>query len=40
MMETKDMFARRREKIDLFKAFRNKKVTVQEKSVPDDLYTK
>lgn len=28
------------EKIDLFKAFRNKKVTVQEKSVPDDLYTK
>ena len=39
-METKDMFARRREKIDLFKAFRNKKVTVQEKSVPDDLYTK
>ena len=31
MMDTKDMFARRREKIDLFKAFRNKKVTVQEK---------
>ena len=39
MMETKDMFARRREKIDLFKAFRNKKITVQEKSAPDDLYT-
>ena len=40
MMETKDMFTRRREKLDLFKAFRNKKVTVKEKSVPDDLYTK
>lgn len=40
MMDTKDMFARRREKIDLFKAFRNKKITVREKSVPDDLYTK
>ena len=40
MMDTKDMFARRREKIDLFKAFRNKKTVVREKSVPDDLYTK
>ena len=31
MMDTKDMFARRREKIDLFKAFRNKKTVVREK---------
>ena len=36
----KDMFLRRREKLDLFKAFRNKTVQVKEKDVPDDLYTK
>ena len=35
-----NMFHKRREKLDLFKAFRNKTVQVQEKPVPDDLYTK
>ncbi|MBS4784566.1 MAG: acetyl-CoA carboxylase carboxyltransferase subunit beta [Clostridiales bacterium] len=35
-----NMFHKRREKLDLFKAFRNKTVPVKERSVPDDLYTK
>ena len=35
-----NLFQKRREKLDLFKAFRNKTVPVKERSVPDDLYTK
>lgn len=35
-----NMFAKRKEKLDLFKAFRNKSMVMREKNVPDDLYTK
>ncbi len=39
MMDTTDMFARRREKIDLFKSVPEKEATVQANQVPEDLYT-
>ena len=39
MME-KNMFTKRRERLDLFRAFRGDRGPVKEKPVPDDLYTK
>ena len=39
MME-KNMFTKRRERLDLFRAFRGDPGPVKEKPVPDDLYTK
>ena len=38
MME-KNMFTKRRERLDLFRAFRGDRGPVKEKPVPDDLYT-